>query len=324
LTQNRFLISLLTPLSWLYGLATGLRNLLYDKSIISSYKPTVPVVVVGNLVAGGTGKTPVVAWLAGRLSEKYRVAILSRGYGRTTRGFMLLGPDSAPATVGDEPMELRMMLPGIAIAVDSNRKRGILALAADSRLKPDVILMDDGFQHRRVTPGFAILLDSADRPMRRERLLPAGLRREPLAGVKRAHLIIETNRNNSDTAVTEGGPVLLVTGTASPDGLAEGLKLAGRLMGHLRYPDHFRYTEREAQQIKKAFQNTKEKLAGETAAAEPVILTTGKDFVKLRLLKTLGDLPMEVIPNRPPLTREQQEEILTQVNRYVEKTHGIN
>ena len=323
LTGNRIAIVLLTPASWLYGLATSFRNYLYDKRLLSSYKPDIPVIVVGNLVAGGTGKTRVVAWLASQLSKRWRVAILSRGYGRTMSGFLLLDETAAPDSAGDEPMELRALLPGIPIGVDGNRRRGIRLLASGAQ-KPDVILMDDGFQHRSVKPGFSILLDDARRPMRREQLLPAGLRREPLSGIKRADLVIETKNKPYQTDPTGGAPFLLVTGTARPGALAESLATTGLMLGHLQYPDHFRYGSREVRQIREAYIGIKERENLPEGTPEPVILTTGKDYVKLSLLQEMEGLPLRVLPNRPPLDESQETEILKIVNQYVEKTHGIN
>ena len=137
---------ILTPLSWIYGLVTGIRNLLYDKSILKSYSFDIPVIVVGNLIAGGTGKSPFVAWLAGELSAKYQVAVLSRGFGRKSKGFHLLDNASTPEMAGDEPMEMRLLLPDVTIAVDRNRKRGIEILKSGKYGKIDIILMDDGFR----------------------------------------------------------------------------------------------------------------------------------------------------------------------------------
>ncbi|OFY55322.1 MAG: tetraacyldisaccharide 4'-kinase, partial [Bacteroidetes bacterium GWF2_49_14] len=168
---------LLMPASWGYGLATGIRNWLFDIGLLKSFNSDIPVIVVGNLVAGGTGKTPVVAWLAQELGQKYRIAILSRGYGRRSKGFHLADQAPSPEIIGDEPAELRMLLPGTLIAVDRHRRRGIKKLTSGLFGKLDLILMDDGFQHRRIKPGFALILDSAYRPMAREKLLPAGLRR---------------------------------------------------------------------------------------------------------------------------------------------------
>jgi tetraacyldisaccharide 4'-kinase len=305
-----------------YGLVTGLRNLLYDKSIIKSYQPRIPVIVVGNLIAGGTGKTPTIAWLAKSLSEKQHVAILSRGYGRRTRGFLLLDQHATPDTVGDEPMELRLLLPGIPIAVDGNRKRGIEKLASEKYGQVDLILMDDGFQHRRVKPGYAIVLDDFNRPMHREKLLPAGLRRESLSGLKRADQVIITKKRFSLHLDPVPGPVILITGIANPMPLAAEISKKNTLYIHLKYSDHHRYTTADAASVRRLYHSLiPESRDGENAAM-PVLLTTGKDYVKLARFPELADLPLQWIPVGPPVDPEEESEILKKIEQYVEKANG--
>lgn len=313
---------ILTPFSWVYGLITSLRNLLYDRKILNSYRPGIPVIVVGNLIAGGTGKTPMVAWIARELSRNYRVAILSRGYGRRTRGFLFLDTASTPETVGDEPMELRLLLPEIPIAVDKNRKRGIQNLSSGKYGKIDLILMDDGFQHRRVTPGYSIILDNFNRPLHKEKLLPAGLRREPLSGLKRADLIIETKRQISFESSQTSSPILLITGIANPQPLSDEIAKTGNLRNHLKFPDHYRYTHADAASIRNLYFSLlgEGQLSADRSA--PILLTTGKDYVKLSRLAELSDLPLQWIPIGPPINPDQKQEILNKIYQYVEKTNG--
>jgi len=299
-----------------------LRNLLYDKAVIKPFSPEIPVIVVGNMIAGGTGKTPVIAWLAWKLSEKYKVAILSRGYGRRTRGFQFLDIHSTPETVGDEPMELRFLLPGIPIAVDSNRKRGIQELTSGRYGIIGVILMDDGFQHRRVKPGYAIILDDFNRPMRKEKLLPAGLRRESLSGLKRADLIIETKKYISFTGSEASTRILVVTGIANPQRLADEISKTGQVVRHLKFPDHHRYTHAEAASIRDLYQYYLRESQLSAGHSAPVILTTGKDYVKLVRMEELSGLPLQRIPMGPPVDPDQKQEILNKIYNYVEKTRG--
>jgi tetraacyldisaccharide 4'-kinase len=301
-----------------YGLITGLRNLLYDRSLLNSYHPDIPVIVVGNLIAGGTGKTPMVAWIARELSEKYRVAVLSRGYGRRTRGFLLLDEGSTPETVGDEPMELRLLLPGIHLAVDKNRKRGIQNLTSGKYGKTDLILMDDGFQHRRVTPGYSIILDDFNRPVRSEKLLPAGLRREPLSALKRADLIIETKKQISFDSGQTSSRIILITGIANSQRLADEISKSGLLLHHLKFPDHHRYKRADAEWIRKTYKSSLNPQGQDPA----LLLTTGKDFVKLSRMPELSDLPLLWIPTGPPINPDQKREILYKIYQYVEKTYG--
>lgn len=321
---NRVVKRLLTPASWVYALVTGLRNLLYDRSILKSYQPGIPVIVVGNLIAGGTGKTPMVAWIAGKLSEKYRVAILSRGYGRRTRGFVFLDAHATPETVGDEPMELRLLLPEVPIAVDGNRRRGIRKLTSGNYGKTDVILMDDGFQHRRVKPGYAIVLDDFNRPMRREPLLPAGLRREPLSGLKRADLIIETKKGFSGKISQAGSHIILITGIADPKPLTDEISRSGSTCHHLKFPDHHRYTRDEAAAIAEQYFSRLRDARLANEPSDPLILTTGKDYVKLCRFPEMAGVPLQWIPAGPPVAPEQENEILKKIFQYVEKANGIS
>lgn len=301
--------TILVPFSWVYGLITGIRNLLYDKSVLKSYRPDIPVILVGNLIAGGTGKSPFIAWLAGELSKKYKVAVLSRGYGRSTQGFQLVDSSSTPETVGDEPMELRLLQPEILIAVDENRKRGILELASGKHGKADIILMDDGFQHRKVTPGYAIVLDNVNRPMRKEKMLPAGLRREPLSALKRADLVLVTKRQTVTEGVLPASGIILITGIAHPEALVAEISKKTLLIEHLKFPDHHRYTLIDALKIRNLHE----------AFPDSMLVTTGKDFVKLSRIPELAGLPMQWLPAGPPVDPEEKPVILNKIYEYLEK-----
>lgn len=313
---------LLTPFSWVYGLITGIRNLLYDKSILKSYPFDIPVIVVGNIIAGGTGKTPVVTWIARELSGKYKVAILSRGYGRKTDGFKVVDSASTPETVGDEPLEMKLLLPDLIIAVDRNRKRGIEILKSGKYGKIDIILMDDGFQHRRVKPGFSIILDNFNRPMHREPLLPAGLRRESLSELKRADLIIQTKKETVITPIPGESKILLITGIAHPEALVSEITKTGRLIHHLKFNDHHEYTSPDGMEIGRIYRSYQS--ANPEGKNEPslIILTTGKDYVKLSRLPELSGLPIQWIPAPPPVDAAEKNEIIKKINQYVEKALG--
>jgi len=279
------------------------------------------VIVVGNLIAGGTGKTPMVAWIARELSEKYKVAILSRGYGRKTHDFRFLDEGSTPETVGDEPMELRLLLPEIPIAVDRDRTNGIRFLTSGKYGKIDLIIMDDGFQHRKVKPGFSIILDDFNRPMRREKLLPAGLRREPLSGLRRAGLIVETKKQVPAIPNHETSGIVLITGIANAQPLADAYAKTGVLLHHLSYPDHHRYTHADAEKIRQTYLSFSGAGATDDKRPETILLTTGKDYVKLCRMPELAGLPLHWIPVGPPVAADQQQEILNKIHQYVEKTY---
>lgn len=183
----------LLPLSWIYGFFVRLRNTLFDIGALKSRSFTVPTIAVGNITVGGTGKTPHVEYLIRLLQDKFRVAVLSRGYKRKSRGFMLADETATVASIGDEPYQMKQKYPGVAVAVDKDRCHGIERLTDDSVVKDiDVVLLDDAFQHRYIKPGVNILLVDYHRLVIYDKLLPAGRLREPLSGKDRADIVIVT------------------------------------------------------------------------------------------------------------------------------------
>ncbi len=187
----------LLPLSWLYGIGVRIRNKLFDTKILKSKKYDIPVICVGNISVGGTGKTPHVEYLIQMLASKYKVAVLSRGYKRKSKGFHIVDVDSNVSQVGDEPLQIKQKYPDTLVVVDGNRRNAIeKILSIEKEERPDVILMDDGFQHRHVTPSLSILLVDSNRPVYEDKLLPAGRLREPLSGKDRANIVIVTKCSN--------------------------------------------------------------------------------------------------------------------------------
>jgi tetraacyldisaccharide 4'-kinase len=182
---------LLFPFSILYGWITSIRNFLFDKGIFKSYSFDIPIIAVGNLSVGGTGKTPQIEYLIRLLSPNYKIAILSRGYKRKSKGFVLADPTSNAEILGDEPFQIYQKFPNTIVAVDADRKNGIENLLVLNE-KPDVILLDDAFQHRKVKAGFYILLTGYDDLFYSDFILPAGNLRESRSGAKRANVIIIT------------------------------------------------------------------------------------------------------------------------------------
>ena len=183
----------LLPLSWLYGLGVKFRNMLFDMNILKSKSYVVPVIAVGNITVGGTGKTPHVEYLIRLLQDKFNVAMLSRGYKRKSSGYVLAAPDTPMKMIGDEPYQIKQKYPKVTVAVDAKRTRGIEHLTHDSATKDtDVILLDDAFQHRYVKPGVNILLVDYHRSVIYDKLMPAGRLREPLQGKDRADIVIVT------------------------------------------------------------------------------------------------------------------------------------
>ena len=183
----------LLPLSWCYGAVVGCRNMLFEMGILKSRSFTVPVIAVGNITVGGTGKTPHVEYLARLLKASCKVAVLSRGYKRKSKGFVLAASNTPMRELGDEPYQMKQKFPDINVAVDKKRTHGIETLMSRKDTKDtDVILLDDAFQHRYVKPGINILLVDHHRLIIYDKLLPAGRLREPLKGKDRADIVIVT------------------------------------------------------------------------------------------------------------------------------------
>lgn len=182
------------PLSWVYGMVTALRNRLFDWGVLKSESYPIPVISIGNITVGGTGKTPHVEYLIRNLlRENYKIAVLSRGYKRKTKGYRLATKESKMQEIGDEPWQVKQKFPEVYVAVDSNRRRGIRRLMNDKETKDvDVILLDDAYQHRYVKPGLSILLIDYHRMITDDALLPAGRLRESAKGMVRAQEVIVT------------------------------------------------------------------------------------------------------------------------------------
>ncbi len=183
----------LIPLSWVYGLVVRSRNQLFEMGFLKSRAFKIPVISVGNITVGGAGKTPHVEYIIRQLSDKMKVAVLSRGYKRKTKGYVLATKDSTANEIGDEPYQMKKKFPDIHVAVDANRCEGIDIITSDKLTKDtDVILLDDAYQHRYVKPGVNILLIDYHRLIIHDKLLPAGRLREPQSEKNRADIVIIT------------------------------------------------------------------------------------------------------------------------------------
>ena len=181
----------LMPFSWVYGLAVKLRNTLFEMGVLKTRTFQIPIISVGNITVGGTGKTPHVEYLVQLLKDQFHIAVLSRGYKRKSKGFIKAGKDTTMPEIGDEPYQMKQKFKDVTIAVDKDRCHGIDMLTEqDSKL--DVILLDDAFQHRYVKPGINILLVDYHRLIIYDKLLPVGRLREPLEGKNRADIVIVT------------------------------------------------------------------------------------------------------------------------------------
>ena len=183
----------LLPLSWIYGAVVRFRNWLFDVGIKRSQAFSLPVISVGNITVGGSGKTPHVEYLIRLLHDDMKIAVLSRGYKRKSKGFVLANQQTTMPEIGDEPFQMHKKFPDIHVAVDAKRVRGIKRLQKDETTKDvDVVLLDDAFQHRYVKPGINILLVDYHRLIIYDKVLPAGRLREPLSGKNRADIVIVT------------------------------------------------------------------------------------------------------------------------------------
>lgn len=303
---------LLLPFAGLYGLITLTRNALFDLKIIPSTEFRLPLICVGNLAVGGTGKTPHIEMLVEGLSKKYSLAVLSRGYKRKSKGFVLADENSDAGQIGDEPCQIKNKFPHIMVAVSEDRVKGIEKLLQLDP-SPQVILLDDAFQHRRVKAGLSILLDEFSRPWANDYLMPAGRLREPVIGKKRAQLILISKTPegidqkvkaqrakklkalpgqqvfftgmNADEPLpvfkTEASLpeskktfVLLVSGIAKPGTISPMLPGHLEIADEMHFPDHHNYTREDIVKIVNAFHSIEQK--------EKIILTTGKDTMKFR------------------------------------------
>ena len=184
---NRWLL----PISWLYGFAIYIRNKFFKWGIYKIREYDIPIICVGNISVGGTGKTPHTEYLIRLLKDRYKVAVLSRGYKRKTNGFILSSPESTSKEIGDEPYQIKQKFPEVMVAVDRDRCHGVETLLGLDT-PPDVIILDDGFQHRYVRPSYAIILSDFNRPVYEDKLLPAGRLREPAHYLRFASDIIVT------------------------------------------------------------------------------------------------------------------------------------
>ncbi|MCC5920816.1 MAG: tetraacyldisaccharide 4'-kinase [Cyclobacteriaceae bacterium] len=183
---------LLFPFALIYKVITELRNFLYDNKLLSSYRSSIPTILIGNIRVGGTGKTPMIEYLVRYFhSQNKKIAVLSRGYGRTTKGLLVAHPTHTSSEVGDEPYQIYTKFPQIDLILSENRKEG-LAYIEKNMAHVNLVLMDDGYQHRAVAPHVSILLTTASDPFWKDYLLPMGMLRESRSQARRADIIITT------------------------------------------------------------------------------------------------------------------------------------
>ena len=309
----KILRKILFPFAVLYGFITSIRNFLFDKGILKSTSFDIPVIAVGNLSVGGTGKTPQIEYLIRLLSDKYKVATLSRGYKRKSEGFVLADATSNAETLGDEPFQFYQKFPNIQVAVDANRTNGITQLLSQKE-KPEIILLDDAYQHRKVKAGFYILLTSYGDLYADDFMLPTGNLRETRSGANRANIIVVTkcpkdlsNQNQEEIRLKlnvkssqqiyftfidydntiyskeekinvneiKSEAKILLAGIAKPKPFFDYLKNENDEC--LTYPDHHHFSDSDLDEIQDKANGKK-------------IITTEKDYVRLKDSKLVSQL----------------------------------
>ncbi len=288
----------------LYYLITWLRNSFYDLGIFRSTKYDFPVIAVGNLSVGGTGKTPMVEYLIALLEQDLQIATLSRGYKRKKKGFQFVVPDAIARDVGDEPLQFKKKFPNCIVAVDADRRHGI-AKIKKHHPNIDVLLLDDAYQHRKVKAGLYILLTAYSKLYTDDTLLPTGDLREPISGAKRAAIVIVTKcprdlslaerekirqrlqlntgqslyfatiayadqlvsqKRQKSLIALQKKQFTLVTGIANPKPLLDFYQEKKLHFTHLNFPDHHNFSPSEIEKLEK----------------ESIIVTTEKDYLRLK------------------------------------------
>lgn len=342
---------ILFPLSLIYGIITAIRNLFFDWGLIPSKSFDLPVISIGNLSVGGTGKTPHIEYLIRLLSRDYKVAVLSRGYKRRTHGFHLADENSTPFEIGDEPCQYYSKFKDIIVAVDEKRKRGIsrLLLLAEP---PEVILLDDAFQHRYVKPGVSVLLTDYHKMYTHDHILPTGTLREFKFGAKRAEIIVVTKTSKVFSPITrksireeinprpnqlllfsyiEYGRFLPIPGIDFiPDGrkryntimIVAGIANTYPLEFHLRdycdeiellkFPDHHAYTSKDIVKIMEVFDGI--------ITQNKIIVTTEKDLMRIsqpEFINTLIHYPLCYLQVEMVFHKEDQPVFDKYITEYV-------
>ena len=316
------------PFALLYWLGIGIRNWMYNKNILKSASFGLPLICIGNLSVGGTGKSPMVEYLVRRLKDKLNVATLSRGYKRKTKGYALANAGTTALDIGDEPMQFHLKFPDVPVAVGEQRIVAIPQLLHD-KPETEAIILDDAFQHRSINAGLNIILTDYTNLFTRDFYLPTGDLRDLKSSYKRAEIIIVTKckpgltetekqkitseihplphqhvfftaieygsmyhiTNNRESELDDKTEVLLVTGIANPRPLKKMLEEHSNSYHMLQYSDHHIFTIDDLNDIKKRFENIETK--------NKIILTTEKDAVRLiKFSNEIAELPLYVIPVR--------------------------
>ena len=333
-------------LSIIYGLIITIKNFLFDHDILKSKTHNIPIICIGNLSMGGSGKTPHTKYIAKLLSKDYKVAILSRGYGRKTSGFKYVKLDSHPLITGDEPLEIKTNNPNCIVAVNNNRNKAVEKILIDHP-NINLILLDDGFQHRKINAGLNIIVTPFLKPFFTNNLIPLGTLRESTKESKRADIIIVSKtpkintkekkntlenlnlkrnqqayfseikyqkykslKNDKELSNSQEYNITLVTGIANPNPLIQHLKEKEIKFNLIKFADHHNYTQKDIQKILLTHKKNK--------SVKKLILTTEKDAMKLKQFLNIFKqekvyyIPIDITINNP-------EKFKTQLLNYVKK-----
>jgi tetraacyldisaccharide 4'-kinase len=348
---------LLIPISLLYQLVLNIRHLLYDIGIFRSKTFDFPTICVGNLSFGGTGKTPHIEYLVKLLQNDYRLAILSRGYKRKTKGFVLATDVSTFETIGDEPLQYAKKFKDIDVGVDANRNAGIAKLRA-LKPQPEIILLDDAFQHRQINAGLKILLTDFHNLYPNDFLFPAGSLRDTMRASKRADIIVVTKtpkvfspftrrrlteiinprpgqslhfsylkygnmvpvfKNNKIYTPRTVSNILLFCGIANPYPLQEHLYTQCNNLIMMKFNDHHVFTKKDIAKIIAAFDDIFSK--------NKIMVTTEKDAMRLidsPYFSQLKNLPLFYVPVVVEFHESKGQQFDNQVIEYVRENQGDN
>lgn len=308
---------ILTILSWIYGAVISIRHRLYNWGVFKSFTFDIPIVCIGNITVGGTGKTPMAEMLLGELSSRYTIALLSRGYGRRTKGYYEVKTSDYYLDVGDEPLQVKLKYPDTVVVVSEDRVAAINRIRAEHP-EVNLIIMDDGFQHRRVVPKVNIIILDATRPVENDYLVPRGRLRDLKSRLNKAHFFIVSKCSEHMTAldrrlwrnklcslayqkiyfshivpkdfeplfyfeeredVDYGCQAILLAGVGNPRPFINEAQVRFNIVDKMIMPDHHVYNKADMKRL------------GQMLARHPraIILMTEKDAIKLFRARSLPE-----------------------------------
>lgn len=345
---------LLLPISFVYAIVLFIRHKLYDWGIFKSKSYNIPNICVGNLNLGGTGKTPHIEYLVRLLSENYKIAVLSRGYGRKTKGYLVADNNHTHNDIGDEPLQYHKKFNNITVAVDEDRCEGVEKLLHEDN-PPQIILLDDAYQHRKIKPGLNILLTDYYNLYSNNNLVPTGILRDIKNAAKRAEIIVVTkspnvlspynkrdienslkplphqkifysyieyqdfkpfNKISQEININESKTILIFCGIANIYPLEDYLKRKYNNISTLQFNDHHNFTEKDIDMVIEKYNSI--------IGKNKVIVTTEKDamrLINLSFINKFDDIPVFTIPIKVKFHKEENENFDDIIWNYVKKSN---